>query len=88
VPRQFQGPPHASPPGPANRERRYNYLRASPGESPALGGSGPPEIGVVVPNDFVAIPAGQPFGRIAPSLAVEALAAHGPILLAVKAPRR
>jgi hypothetical protein len=69
------------------------------GESPALGRGGPPEIGVVVPNDFVALPAeladtgfalpaGQPFGRIAPALTVEALAAHGPILLAVQAPRR
>jgi hypothetical protein len=69
------------------------------GESPALGRGGPPEIGVVIPNDFVALPAeladtgfrlpaGQPFGRIAPSLAVEALAAHGPILLAVEAPHR
>ncbi len=69
------------------------------GESPELGRGGPPEISVVIPADFVALPAdlgdaglpiptGDRFGRIAPSWVVEALAAHGPIALAVEAPRR
>jgi tRNA A-37 threonylcarbamoyl transferase component Bud32 len=64
------------------------------GASPELERGGPPEIDVVVPRDFVALPAeladeglaltaGQPFGRIAPTLVVEALAAHGPIAIAV-----
>ena len=68
------------------------------GESPRLGGGGPPEIDVVIPGDFVALPAeladvgvplpaGEPFGRVAPALVVQALAAHGPIPLAVEAAR-
>jgi hypothetical protein len=68
------------------------------GASPDLERGGPPEIGVVIPKDFVALPAeladtglplpsGQPFGRVAPTLVVEALAAHGPIALAVDAHR-
>jgi tRNA A-37 threonylcarbamoyl transferase component Bud32 len=68
------------------------------GESPELGRGGPPEISVVIPGDFVAlpaeledaglpIPAGDRFGRIAPSWVVQALAARGPIALAVEVPR-
>ncbi len=69
------------------------------GESPRLGGGGPPEIDVVIPGDFVALPAeladvgvplpaGEPFGHVAPALVVQALAAHGPIALAVPVARR
>jgi hypothetical protein len=69
------------------------------GESPRLGQGGPPEIAVVIPADFVAIPvdladagfqlpAGEPFGAVAPSLVVQALAARGPVAIAVGAPRR
>ena len=68
------------------------------GDSPQLGGGKPPEIDVVIPGDFVALPAdladvgvplpaGEPFGRVAPALVVQALAAHGPIALAIP-PRR
>ncbi len=69
------------------------------GASPELGRGGPPEINVVIPRDFVAlpaeladvglpVPAGERFGRIAPSWVVEALAARGPIALAVEAAHR
>jgi serine/threonine-protein kinase len=66
------------------------------GESPQLGGGGPPEIGIVIPDDFVALPAelgdagfllpaGHPFGSTTSTLVLQALAAHGPIALAVDA---
>ncbi len=69
------------------------------GESPELGRGGPPEIGIVIPDDFVALPAelgdagfllpaGQPFGSITSTLVLQALAAHGPIALAVEAGHR
>jgi hypothetical protein len=69
------------------------------GESPALGRGGPPETYVVVPRDFVALPAelgdagfllpqGQPFGAVTSNLVLQALAAHGPIALAVEVGRR
>jgi hypothetical protein len=68
------------------------------GASPDLSRGGPPEVSVVIPQDFVALPAdladagmplpaGQAFGRFAPAMVVEALAAHGPIALAVDAKR-
>jgi hypothetical protein len=77
---------------------RRVQLLLTRGASPDLGRGGPPEIDVVMPQDFVALPAeladagialpaGQPFGRVAPTLVVEALAAHGPIALAVDAHR-
>jgi serine/threonine protein kinase len=69
------------------------------GESPRLGQGGPPEIAVVIPADFVAVPAeladagfdlppGEPFGRLTPSLVVQALAARGPVAIALGAPGR
>ena len=69
------------------------------GGSPELGRGGPPEIDIVIPHDFIAlpaeladvglpVPASERFGQIAPSWLVEALAAHGPIPLAVEAAPR
>jgi len=34
------------------------------------------------------LPVGEPFGRLAPSLVVQALAARGPVAIAVGTPRR
>jgi hypothetical protein len=78
---------------------RHVEVLLTRGESPQLERGGPPEIGVVIPRDFVALPAeladvgfvlpaGKPFGSITPALVLEALAAHGPIALAVEAGRR
>jgi hypothetical protein len=64
------------------------------GAPPRLVPNGPPEIGVVIPRDFVALPVElgdeglplaeeQRFGEIAPGLVKAALAVEGPVKIAV-----
>ncbi len=68
------------------------------GASPGLL-RGPPEIDVVLPHDFVALPAtladtgialppGERFAQIAPALVERALAGESPVVIAVAPPRR
>jgi hypothetical protein len=68
------------------------------GARPALVPNGPPEIGIVLPSDFVALPAeladdglalppDEGFGRIAPDLVSKALASGRPVRLAARRSR-
>src|SRR5262249_27025608 len=67
------------------------------GEAPRIGPSAPPEAGIVIPGDFVALPgelgdrglarlADKSFQTIAPELIAAALSSRGPVLLAVATP--
>ena len=65
------------------------------GDSPRVPPRAPPETGIALPGDFVALPAeladdgvelpaGEAFGAIAPALIARALAAEGPVRIGVR----